>query len=241
MTDTLDGLVSAYGHSLTARYRGAAPGDPEDQLTGPVEALVRGIAGLSGLPSGSVVLTGEVRRDDLLVRPDIAVAIDGALVGYIELKAPGAGADPRRFSRGHNRTQWGKLQALPNLVYTDGNAFSLWRGGELEGEIVQLDGDVEISGSRLRAPASLLRLVQTFLTWEPQSPATARELAATSARLCRLLRDEVAEELGAGTAIVRSLREDCPDGSCRLRRTRRQAADRRSRPQGNGWPPPPLL
>ena len=42
-------------------------------------------------------------------------------------KAPGKGADPRKFKDVHDRAQWDKLHSLPNLMYTDGNAFSLWR------------------------------------------------------------------------------------------------------------------
>src|SRR5437763_2767852 len=33
------------------------------------------------------------------------------------------------------------VQCLPDLVYTDGNAFSLWRSGGLEGSIVSLIGE----------------------------------------------------------------------------------------------------
>lgn len=43
----------------------------------------------------------------------------------IEVKAPGKGADPRRFTVEHDRKQWNKLKSLPNLLYTDGNSFSV--------------------------------------------------------------------------------------------------------------------
>jgi hypothetical protein len=52
----------------------------------------------------------------------------------VEVKAPGKGADPRRY-KGHDKEQWEKLQSLPNLLYTDGNSFSLWQNGELVGSI----------------------------------------------------------------------------------------------------------
>jgi hypothetical protein len=51
------------------------------------------------------------------------------------VKAPGKGAEPRKY-RGHDKEQWEKLKSLLNLVFTDGNAFSLWRNGELSGTIV---------------------------------------------------------------------------------------------------------
>src|SRR5690606_7581297 len=98
--------------------------------------------------------------------------------------------------------------ALPNLVYTDGNAFSLWRDGEPVGEVVRLGGDVRTAGADLTAPPGLLWLVQDFLGWEPTPPRTARQLAETSARLCRLLRDEVVEQMGQGNAALTSLADD---------------------------------
>ena len=76
-------------------------------------------------------------------RPDYAVSVNNALVGFIEVKAPGKGCDPRKFADPHDKEQWGKLKSLPNLVYTDGNGFSLWRDGELAAKIVLLEGDIE--------------------------------------------------------------------------------------------------
>ena len=102
-------------------------------------------------------LVGETTLADIKTRPDYAVTVSKALVGFIEVKAPGKGADPRKFSDPHDKAQWDKLKSLPNLLYTDGNAFSLWRDGELVGEIVHLEGDVETAGAKLAAPAALLR------------------------------------------------------------------------------------
>ena len=76
------------------------------------------------------------------------------LVGFIEIKAHGKGADPRRFTDAHDKKQWDKLRALPNLIYTDGNEFSVWHDGELQpcnsGDgIARLGGDVYSSGASL--------------------------------------------------------------------------------------------
>ena len=43
-----------------------------------------------------------------------------------ELKAPGKGADPTEFAEPHDIDQWQRYKMLPNLVYTDGNDWSLW-------------------------------------------------------------------------------------------------------------------
>lgn len=118
---------------------------------------------------------------DLKTRPDYAVTVHGALVGFIELKSPGKGADPRKFKDAHDRAQWEKLKSLPNLIYTDGNEFSLWQNGELALTKVRLLGDIESSGSDLQSPPALLPLFEAFFDWQPIPPKTAKELAQVSA------------------------------------------------------------
>ncbi len=98
-----------------------------------------------------------------------AAAEERFAAGFIEVKAPGKGADPRKLKDIHDREQWGKLKSLPNLIYTDGNAFSLWRGGKLHGEIIHLQGDVETSGAKLRAPPGL----QSLFSLTPISAQTS--------------------------------------------------------------------
>lgn len=164
-------------------------------MRAPLEALFQGLAALAGLPDASVTLVGESTLGALATRPDYAVTVRNALVGFIEVKAPGKGADPRRFTDEHDKKQWAKLKSLPNLLYTDGNSFSLWRDGQLVDKLVELDGEVETAGAKLAAPAILPSLIANFLSWSPEPPRTVKQLAETSARLCRLLRDEVTEEL----------------------------------------------
>ena len=176
----------------------AAQGQPEDQIRAPFEELVLAVGELASLPRKKVALVGESSISALKTRPDYAVSVHNALVGFVELKAPGKGADPRKFKDPHDKAQWAKLHSLPNLIYTDGNAFSLWQDGELVDSVVTLIGDIETSGNKLQAPPGLLRLFEKFLRWEPIPPRSAKELAHISARLCRLLRDEVAEQLALG-------------------------------------------
>lgn len=123
---TLAQAVSAYGAGLKPKLANIAiSGAPEDQLRGPLEALVKDLAEIGGLAAGAVNLVGETTLSDIKTRPDFAVTVSKALVGFIEVKAPGKGADPRRFDNEHDKEQWDKLKSLPNLIYTDGNAFSL--------------------------------------------------------------------------------------------------------------------
>ena len=156
-------------------------------------------------------MIGETSLTELKTRPDYAVTVQKALVGFIEVKAPGKGADPRRFSDPHDKAQWKKLQSLPNLLYTDGNAFSLWRDGELTGQVIHMDGDVATSGAKLVAPGTLLALISDFLQWTPQAPKSPENLADVSARLCRLLREEVIEQLSISNKSLTALRDDWRD------------------------------
>jgi hypothetical protein len=206
---TFADVVSAFGAEARAKLDNPAiSGAPEDQLRAPLERLFQKLATLDALAPGGLSLVGETTLSHLQTRPDYAVSVSNALVGFIEVKAPGKGCDPRKFSDPHDKAQWGKLKSLPNLVYTDGNGFSLWRNGELAGKIVSFEGDIETSGAKLKAPESLRALMADFLGWAPQPPTSAKALAQTSARLCRLLRDEVLEEMAAGHGSLQHLKED---------------------------------
>jgi hypothetical protein len=206
---SLASLISGFGSAVTQKLANPrAHGNPEDQLRAPFERLISGLAELLHLPPGAVVAVGESAVNDLQTRPDYAITDRSRLTGFVELKATGAGADPRKFKKKHDKAQWQKLRALPNLIYTDGNAFSLWQNGELVEGIVDLIGDVESSGGKLAAPPSLLVLFERFFLWQPIPPRSARELAHVTARLCRLLRDEVTEQLGRKSDALTALAAD---------------------------------
>ena len=208
-TATFAGAVSAFGAEAKAKLDNpAVAGAPEDQLRAPLERLLHELAALGGLAPAAFSLVGETTLSHMQTRPDYAVIVNNALVGFIEVKAPGKGCDPRKFADPHDKAQWGKLKSLPNLVYTDGNGFSLWRDGELAAKIILLEGDIESAGAKLKAPETLRALIADFLSWTPQPPTSARALAQTSARLCRLLRDEVLEEMAAGHGSLQGLKRD---------------------------------
>ncbi|MBL8577035.1 MAG: N-6 DNA methylase [Mesorhizobium sp.] len=201
--------MSVYGASLKSKLSNPAiGGQPEDQLRGPLEILLRELAVLAGFKPGSMTLIGETSLAGTGTRPDFAVSVHNALVGFIEVKAPGKGADPRRFGNPHDKAQWQKLKALPNLLYTDGASFSLWRDGEPVGKPIHLEGDIEAAGTGLEAPDGLVLLIADFLNWKPIPPANAKQLAQVSARLCRLLRDEVTEELDRKNTALSALAKD---------------------------------
>jgi hypothetical protein len=200
--------IAQFGAEAKAKLANpGATGEPEDQLRAPLEGLFADLAELCGFKREWVVAVGESSLSTLKTRPDYAVTLRNVLVGFVEVKAPGKGADPRRY-KGHDKEQWEKLQSLPNLLYTDGNSFSLWQNGELVGSIVELDGDLDTAGAKLSAPPELVARFDNFLRWEPIPPKSAVELAKISARLCRLLRDEVTEQLAEKSPALTALAAD---------------------------------
>ena len=188
-----------------AEKSAALPASPEEQLRGPFENLLATVAAEFGVRA---TCTGEAPLPNRLGRPDFAVSIDGALAGYVELKAPGTSADQQRF-RGRNREQFKRFAAIPNILYGDGNEWALYRDGVRVGSVVKLAGDVRggADAVRERGVQQLGALFREFLGWRPLLPQDARgridlkAFAALLAPLCRLLRDDVAEALGNGAAL----------------------------------------
>jgi hypothetical protein len=144
MTIWMRSAISSFGAAAKAKLKNpAVTGEPEDQLRAPLEHLIADLAEICGYPRAVVTSVGESSLTELKTRPDYALIIRNELVGFIEIKAPGKGANPRRFKDRHDKEPWEKLRSLPNLMYTDGNEFSLWRNGEPIGSTLRLIGDIE--------------------------------------------------------------------------------------------------
>ena len=95
-TDKSAEAVSRFGAALKAKLSGkGAVGAPEDQLRAPFESLLGDMAEILLFAPGKVVAVGETTLSSLKTRPDYAVKIGDVLAGYVEVKAPGKGADPR--------------------------------------------------------------------------------------------------------------------------------------------------
>lgn len=190
--DALGKLVSEFGVAVTIKLQTRA-GHVEAQLRDPFARLLRDAGALMGV---QVLTVDETPLDVLGVRPDFMVAVAGARVGYAELKAPGRKVPTTWSPDARERRQWDKLRLLPNVVYTDGEQWGVYRFGELHGAVARLDGSLWTAGSRLRpADSSFERVVQDFLLWKPDPPRTIRQLVRAVANLCRLLKDEVSETL----------------------------------------------
>ncbi len=189
-----------FAASVTSKMTQLIIGEPEDQLRAPFENFMGGVA--SSL-KWNIVCTGETLLPDRLGRPDYAVHRNKLLTGYVELKAPGVGVTSTRF-KGHSREQFKRFSAIPNILYTDGNDWALYREGERVGEVVRLSGDIATQGKKAVTPEDAFAveiILREFLEWQPFIPTERKgkidlkKLAALLAPLCRMLRDDVLDAL----------------------------------------------
>jgi len=206
-TDNLLSLLQSFGATITEKFSINVPCNPEDQLKGPVGTLVEGAGSRLGL---AVVTVTEVQEKEISGRPDMGVSVSRLLTGHIELKAPGKGADPRKF-KGPDKAQWEKFRDLPNLLYTDGNEWAIYRSGERVGKLFRLSGDVTCDGEDAVSEddaATLREMIREFLHWEPVVPSSPKALADMLAPLCRLLRSDVREALQNPASSLAALAVD---------------------------------
>lgn len=130
------------------------------------------------------------------MRPDYAIMVDGVLTGYVELKAPGKNIDPASFTKkSHEYKQWQRLRNLPNLLYTNGTEWRLYRYGEpvltsTGYDAVHMHGSFSGHGT-LSAPDALATFFLNFLRWVPAPIQSADQLVETLAPLAALLREEM--------------------------------------------------
>lgn len=199
--------LQLFANQLTAKFSARSAGEPEDQLKPPVDQL---FTAYSKIISRNIVLKGEATLHSRLGRPDFAAHSDDLPVGYIELKAPGKGANPDLF-KGHDHDQWKRFQNVPNLIYTDGNEWALYRGKELAGKRIRLEGDVRTDGKSAISENNareLFQLFADFTSWAPIVPKKPKELAAFLAPFCRLIRDEVLDSLKDASSPMQSLKTE---------------------------------
>lgn len=189
-----------FAEAITIKMTQATRGEPEEQIRSPFENLISSISEVLGL---RLVSTGETLLGNRIGKPDYAIQNNGLLVGYVELKAPGVGADHRRF-RGHNRNQFDRFSVIPNLLYTDGNEWSLYRSGGRIGRLVRISGDVSIDGNNAILESdsnAILSLLRDYFSWEPIIPMDPRgridlrQFALLMAPVTRMLKDDVLDAL----------------------------------------------
>jgi hypothetical protein len=212
MPPALRAALDAFATALTRNFADAAanPAQPEDQLKGPMQELLAA----AGTAFGANVVARAEARTDLGVRPDLGVTVDRLLAGHIELKAPGKGAQTARFSDAHDRQQARRLAGHPNLVYTDGNEWALYRNGARVGQMVRAEGNVTTDGARAFSDADAVAtetLLRDFLFWQPLVPSSPKALAELLAPLTRLLRENVASALEDSSSALAHLAREWRD------------------------------
>lgn len=182
-------VLREFAQNIRRNFRARIPAQPEDQLKPGVQSVLKAAA--------RQIETRTEAHADVAARPDIGVASNRLLCGFVELKAPGKGARPQRFT-GADKRQWEKFKALPNLIYTDGNEWALYRNGkpwpEDEPAIVRFSGDITTDGADAIADGEaekLQQLLLAFFNWQPIVPRSAPQLAEMLAPLCRLAREDV--------------------------------------------------
>ncbi|WP_457492763.1 type ISP restriction/modification enzyme [Streptomyces sp. P5_D11] len=188
----LSEAISTFGASCKDMVNG--PGDPEASIRPPLQKLLETVGSHDAMDG--VLWHSETPLRDVGVRPDYAVEVHGDIVGYIEVKRPGHPVDPEKFT-GRNKKQWERLRDLPNVLYTNGTEWRLFRTGELIGTPVVFEGDLASAGRSLtaREPAAFNSLLRIFLHWVPEPIRQASALVRRTAPLCRLLRAAVLEQL----------------------------------------------
>lgn len=198
--------LAKYADTLRVKFAAITSGEPEDQLRSPFELLLTE----GGIASGfKIVPIGETLLASGLGKPDYGIEYNGLLCGHVELKAPGKGADTSRYT-GHDKKQWSRFSELPNILYSDGREFALYRRGELE-KLIKLDGNPTTVGHSAVTDINardLEALFTAFFCWEPEVPGSSKQLAQFLAPLCRMLRDDVLEALNNGVSNVQSAAED---------------------------------
>ena len=196
--------LEEFAEALREKFQAKGKASDEAKLGNPVERLVKAAGATYGV---GVELIPEARLSELLVRPDFGVYVEGLICGYVELKAPGKGADAPRLKGEHDRQQWQKMKGLPNLIYTDGREWALYRSGvRPEGQpLIKLAGDLTHDGKaavNADDAASLERLFRDFLNWQPIIPHRPTPLAKYIAPLTRFLRSEIEVALQKSDSAV---------------------------------------
>lgn len=141
----------------------------EERLREPVRTLFRSMGALLGIPvtlraEGDPVPPGE--------RPDFGVDLSGFSrgpvnrIGHVELQPPGSPIPPDGLSAEHDRERWEEFRELPNILYTNGSEWALFRHGAQWRRTVAFP--IFLDRPQQRIPgADFERLLREFLSWRP--------------------------------------------------------------------------
>ena len=204
--NTIKQLLHEFANSIQVKFSTNVKGQPEDQIRSPFEVLIKESGhclNLKAIPIGETLLTNKQGK------PDYGIAIDNLLCGYVELKAPGKGADTSTYL-GHDKKQAEKFLNLPNILYSDGIEWTLYQGG-VKSRSVIFDKKLCLLGSTAISDKNAVdfeALLLSFFNWNPITPTSAKQLALFLAPLCSMLRDDVIAALKSGEKNLKSAASD---------------------------------
>lgn len=188
-------LLMTFMNALSSRLAGLTTEGREAQLGDLVPNLLIGLAKEQGRPF--IDLRGQAYEKAIGI-PDFSIKDGPLLIGHVETKAPGTGADPTKFKNEHDREQWGRFKQLPNVLYTDGIEWALYRSGQRQGALLRLtipsSGDAVVV-AEAREVAKLAALAAQTFSWKAVAPTSLEGLAVTLAPLTALLRAEIRAQL----------------------------------------------
>ena len=208
------GAISNFGATVKSKLANTAiSGAPEDQLRGPLETLIKELAETGGLAHGTVHLVGETTLNDIKTRPDFAVTVSKALVGFVEVHVPGKGADPRRYKKGHDKEQWKSSNRSPTSSILTAMRSASGRTANWSGFIVVWTGTSK-PGRELARPPELAGLLEQLPSLGTHPAEVGPRTAKVSARL-RRMRDEVAEQLVLDRSPAYGAAQTCGSPSSR--------------------------
>lgn len=185
-------LVKAFADNLVMAFQSTG-GGPEERLKTPVAALIHDFGAQLGLQAAA---GNEYKLDSLGIgglRPDIGVEVDKLTMGFVKLKARGKGAQPDKLKSPHDKEQWQKLKDLPNVIYSDGEEWALYKTGQRK-LLFRIDPAIFTEGSIAVTPAVSTQFDQLLLAFYETDAIVAEtpeQLAEQLGPLCRVLRDSV--------------------------------------------------
>ncbi len=180
-------IATAYFEAVHANAASIVAGEPEAQLTTPVNNLM--VALVDHAKLGKLRLIRESRLDRS--RPDFAALLTKAgqtrQKGYVELKAPHVDVDVDSWS-GRNAKQWERLrQDAEVLLVCNGKMAQIYRNGQAYGTPASLPYD----GAKSWNEKPLLQLIGRFLTLNPTPITSASDLSQRLAIRTADLRDRI--------------------------------------------------
>ena len=201
MSQDTTGMAAAFATFVQqVQTQAASAGEyNEERLTAPTRKLLETAMHLLNINNLTIVdktavKTGFSAGAEVGV-PDLSLYDQaGRLLLCVELKAPGKGSNPTKFTGGHDKRQWDRYKQLPNLIYTDGNSWSLWHSGKPSAHRITVCGDITTHRPTICVDSNdATRLFQQAFNWLPTPIDSSKQLALECAKYCRMLRQEVVD------------------------------------------------